>query len=201
MAGDRRFSGVALGAIATGGVLVYAGIKGYSIPQTVQDLIQGKNPLRQTQSNPITATATEGAQPGGDSGAGLTTGSGSPGGGTDTENQALGRFMAAAYGWGTGAQWDALNSVAMDESGWNNQIYNGGTVGGPYQPNKAYGIAQALGHGPDGAPYPAGSDANPPGAGGTSSATAQIAWMLAYIKDTYTNPEGALNSEQTRGYY
>jgi cell wall-associated NlpC family hydrolase len=46
-------NGVALGAIAAGGVFAYAGIKGYSVPRTIQDLITGKNPSGQSQANPI----------------------------------------------------------------------------------------------------------------------------------------------------
>ncbi len=189
---------VALGSIAAGCLFAYAGIKGYSIPQTLQDVITGKTPTGQAQTTPVGTPQGEIQATVGDTG--IDTGPGSPGGGSDTENQTLGKFMAAAYGW-TGQQWTDLNAVVMKESGWNNQIYNGGTIGGPYQPNKAYGIAQALGHGNNGAPYPTGNMGNPPGAGGTSSAYAQIAWMLKYIQDAYGNPAGALASENTRGWY
>jgi D-alanyl-D-alanine carboxypeptidase len=50
-----RLNGVALGAVAAGSVFVYAGIKGYSIPDTIKNLISGKSPVGQSQSAPITA--------------------------------------------------------------------------------------------------------------------------------------------------
>ena len=53
-------NGPALGAVAAGIVAVYAGIKGYSIPATLQDVITGKSPLKQTPLHPI---ATPGAAP------------------------------------------------------------------------------------------------------------------------------------------
>lgn len=37
-------NGVALGAIAAGSVFAYAGIKGYSVPEAVQYIVQGKSP-------------------------------------------------------------------------------------------------------------------------------------------------------------
>lgn len=188
-------NGVALACVGAGSVFLYAGVTGKDIPSALQAIISGKAPSTAAKKYPIIDQPDNTANP--DPGNSYDT----PGGGTPTENKVLAKFMAAGYGWGTGAQWTALNNVIMRESGYNNKIYNGGTVGGAYQTNKAYGIAQALGHGPGGAPYPAGDAGNPPGAGGTSSATAQIAWMLAYIKNTYGNPEGAWNSEETVGSY
>ena len=47
-------SGVALGAVATGSVFVYAGLKGYSIPEAIQAVVQGKSPQGLTQRFPIT---------------------------------------------------------------------------------------------------------------------------------------------------
>jgi hypothetical protein len=52
MAGDR-FSGVALGSIAAGALFVYAGVKGYSVPQTIKALISGQAPGGQTQATPV----------------------------------------------------------------------------------------------------------------------------------------------------
>jgi peptidoglycan DL-endopeptidase CwlO len=52
----ESFSGSAIGAIAAGGLLVFAGIKGYSLATTLQDVVQGKNPLDQTQTAAITGT-------------------------------------------------------------------------------------------------------------------------------------------------
>ena len=83
-------------------------------------------------------------------------------------NQAIARVLAAPYGWS--------NTAENASSG-------------------AYGIAQALGHGPTNQ-YPAGL-ANPP----TSSAAAQISWGLSYIKDTYGSPSAAWAHETADGWY
>jgi cell wall-associated NlpC family hydrolase len=50
-------NGVALGAVAAGGVLVWAGIKGYSVPATVQSLITGKSPAGQPVTAPVPVAA------------------------------------------------------------------------------------------------------------------------------------------------
>jgi hypothetical protein len=73
------------------------------------------------------------------------------------------------------------------ESGWSNTAEN--------PSSGAYGIAQALGHGPTNQ-YPAGP-ANPP----VSSASAQIAWGLSYIKQTYGSPSAAWAHEESEGWY
>lgn len=64
--------GVAFGAIAAGGVLAYAGIRGYSVTQTLQQLVTGKSPVTQAQVTSVTTPA------GGASG---STGGGGGGGG------------------------------------------------------------------------------------------------------------------------
>jgi hypothetical protein len=182
----ERFSGLALGSIAVGSVLVFAGVKGYSIGQAVQDLIQGKNPANEPVTKPISGTAGAGKPFNLPADVGQT---GYAGGGSVKANRLLGQLMAGGYGWATGQEWQALDfGWGKLESGWNNQIWSGGTIGGTYQPGVAYGIPQARGHGSNGAPYPDGSSANPPGAGGSSSAVSQIAWGLAYIKGQYGSP-------------
>lgn len=100
-------------------------------------------------------------------------------------NVALGQQLAAADGW-TGQQWSCLDALWQRESGWSNTAEN---------PSDAYGIAQALGHGPTNQ-YPAGP-ANPP----TSSARAQIRWGLGYIAATYGTPCGAWRHETADGWY
>jgi resuscitation-promoting factor RpfB len=100
-------------------------------------------------------------------------------------NVALGQQLAAAHGW-TGQQWACLDDLWQRESGWSNTAEN---------PSDAYGIAQALGHGPTNQ-YPAGP-ANPP----TSSAGAQIRWGLGYIRATYGTPCGAWQHEEDDGWY
>ena len=99
--------------------------------------------------------------------------------GSASSIQALGQQMAAAYGW-TGAEWTALNNVAMRESGWNPNAQN--------PTSSAYGIAQNIG---GAAGY---------GAYGTTPA-GQIGWMLAYIKARYGDPIGAWAHELSAGWY
>jgi resuscitation-promoting factor RpfB len=104
-------------------------------------------------------------------------------GGSITKNQAIAKILAAGYGWSTGQEWADLVSLWERESGWNNHAKN--------PSSGAYGIPQSL---------PAskmGTLANPP----VSSASAQIAWGLKDIKQTYGDPVGAWAHEQQFGWY
>ena len=127
---------------------------------------------------------------------------GSSGPGTQTTPSAEEVFaysLFSGYGWGTGEpgatdQRPYLEELWTRESGWNPEAENHGSG--------AYGIAQALGHGPNGAPYPAAySSANPPRYGGTSDPDAQIRWGESYIQRTYGTPEKAWSHEQSNGWY
>ncbi len=56
---SKGINGVALAAIGFGGVFCFAGLRGYSVTHTLQMIISGQNPGKQTQTNPIgTPTAT-----------------------------------------------------------------------------------------------------------------------------------------------
>lgn len=48
--------GVSVGVMAAGAVFLYAGIKGYSIPATLQDIITGKSPASQPEAKPVTGS-------------------------------------------------------------------------------------------------------------------------------------------------
>lgn len=89
---------------------------------------------------------------------------------------------AQAYGWGSGAQWNALNSLVMSESGYCHTIKN--------PTSTAYGIGQFL-------------DTTWATVGGhkTSSASIQIDLMLKYIKMRYTNPINAWNFHLSHNWY
>lgn len=105
-------------------------------------------------------------------------------GGAATGSQAnrnIGQRVAAAYGWGSGAEWAALDALAMGESGWNNKARN--------KSSGAYGIAQAL---PE-SKYPAAGRAS-----GGSDPAAQVGWMLSYIKSRYGDPINAYQTWQSR---
>ena len=161
----KPFDSVGLSVTLVGGVLVYAGIRGYSVLAVFQNLITGK-PITTdvTVTNPL-MTGTSDTSP--------TTppvsGSGSP--------RAMGQNMAAAMGW-QGSQWTALEELWTNESGWNPKAKNSSSG--------AYGIPQAL-------PYTKmPKKAWPESAGGSSDAVTQIQWGLGYIKGRYGTPGLAL---------
>lgn len=125
----------------------------------------------------------------GSSGSGSTKGNNPPGGGTAAQNQALGKQLAAQWGW-TGAQWVALNNIVMAESSWVTNVSNGGGHG--YEgPTVAYGIPQAL----------PGSKMASAGADWQTNPRTQIIWMLGYIKSTYGTPVQAWAFHLSHGYY
>jgi len=172
-------NGVALATGGAGVVLLWSALVNQKITTVLQDVISGKKPA------PGPETAAPSDTP--------STASGGSGGGSaaaapsnPTGNVALGKTMAASRGW-TGAQWNALYALWQRESEWSNTAENA--------QSGAYGIAQALGHGPTNQ-YPAGP-ANPP----TSSAAAQIEWGLGYIASKFGNPVNALAHENQFGWY
>lgn len=107
---------------------------------------------------------------------------GNPSGKTALQNQALGKQMAASYGW-TGKQWTDLNNIVMSESGWSTSAEN--------QASGAYGIPQAL----------PGSKMAADGSNWKTSARTQIKWMLAYIRGRYGTPERAWQFHLANGWY
>lgn len=130
-------------------------------------------------------------------------------------NQGLAQSIAASsHDWTSGnGQWSCLYQLWQRESGFQNTIAN--------KSSKAWGIAQALGHG-DGAAmvpvvhYPDGTEdhdvqVNEYGGFGLSgheakaanggNAEYQIKWGLNYIQATYGNPCGAWSHETSAGWY
>ena len=66
-----KINGSAVGVIAAGFVFLYAGIKGFSIPQTIQSIVQGKSPVKLKQATSVgtpadstSGAATSGTVPG-----------------------------------------------------------------------------------------------------------------------------------------
>ncbi|HXC83870.1 MAG TPA: hypothetical protein VNV62_18635 [Trebonia sp.] len=190
MASRAGLSGLALAEIAAGVLLAWSGIENASVTATLRSVTGGKKPAPDTGSEAITTAAAATAA---GTGAGTTTGglfgaiTSGASSASAAANQAIARVLAAPYGWSTGTQWADLVSLWNRESGWSSTAENAASG--------AYGIAQALGHGPTNQ-YPAGP-ANPP----TSSATAQIAWGLSYIHSTYGSPEAAWAHEESEGWY
>ncbi len=113
---------------------------------------------------------------------------------------------ATKFGWGTGSQWQCLQSLLKDESGGNATARNPGSG--------AYGIAQALGHGCSGCSGcgrneygtdtgygPSGLTAAQAAAANCGNAYYQVIWMMNYIKQRYGNPCAALNHENSSHWY
>jgi hypothetical protein len=163
--------GVAVGFSVLGGVFLIGGITGRSPLLVIQALIKGDKPTSAPVQYGInTAYYTPGSAP---------STSVIPSGTSNTANQALGRSMAALYGWSTGAEWTALNNIVMAESGWSDTIKN--------PSSDASGIAQNInGFGPG---YQEGNAAQ------------QIAWLLSYIKGRYGDPVAAWQFHMANGYY
>jgi hypothetical protein len=176
-------SGVA--AVAVGSVFTYAGIKGISVPQALQAIIQGKSPATLKPSSPISSpsdsgTSSSGGQP-------VTGGSA----------QQILQQTAAEFGWGSGSEWQALSSLEMGEAGFDPTSKN--------PSSGALGLAQALGHG---TAATAGTLGNEYGGYGLTDAQAKAAnsgdasmqalWMCTYIKTTYGDPSTAWSKWQAR---
>lgn len=168
---------------AAGGFLGTLGPWAYGETQAVQQtsLSQAASLMAVTVSKGISEALA--AQQAAAAAAAASSGAGAagPGGGAPAANAALAKKLYPP--WSTGIMWTDWNNVAMRESGWNQFARNPGSG--------AYGIPQAL------PPSKMGAAANPP----ESNPTAQINWMVGYIKSVYGSPVGAWNSEVTRGWY
>jgi hypothetical protein len=103
-------------------------------------------------------------------------------GGSASANRALGQQIASMRGWGTGAQWDALNKLVMSESGWRNTAQN--------PTSTAYGIGQFL-----------NSTWATVGMRKTSDPGAQIKGMYQYIDQRYDNPIAAWSFKRRNNWY
>jgi hypothetical protein len=171
-----------------GGIIVYSGIKGKGISSAFRTILQGKSPSQATATTSTITPATYGY--GGYSSVQSEISAATPGGSgpcsavTTAKNMALGKVLAAPFGWSIGGQWDALTQLWNRESGWCNTIANASSG--------AYGIAQAL----PPTKYPVAGQQI-----GGSSAAAQITWGLQYILQRYGSPEGAWAHEVSQGWY
>jgi Transglycosylase SLT domain len=173
---SKGVDGVGLSALAMGSILVFAGIKGYSVLAVAQNVVTGK-PLTTGISVEVPLTVQTDTS-------GVYTPGGPSGGG---DNRALGQQIATGYGWGSGAEWDALLALWEKESNWNNHADN--------PSSHAYGIPQAL-------PYTKMQKAGwPESAGGQSDPQVQIRWGLDYIKGRYGRPSVAWSHEKVNNWY
>lgn len=175
-ASGERFSGVALGSIAAGAIFMYAGIKGYSIPNTIKALITGKTPAGQTQATAVSGSVQTTADT-------TSTGSGNQSvpSGTSGSNEAVMQQVAATFGW-TGSEWTALYNVEMAEAGFSLTAQNA---------SGAYGMAQFINGPSEYAQY----------GGNSTTAAGQATAMCNYIKQRYGTPSAAWAHEQTFHWY
>jgi hypothetical protein len=172
----ERFSGVALGSIAVGALFAYAGIKGYSIPNTIKALISGQSPAGQSQATPVSGTVPA-----------STTASTTASGNVSTtavsgSNEAVLQQVAAQFGW-TGAEWTALYNVEMAEAGFSLTAQN--------PSSGAYGMAQFINGASEYATY----------GGNSTTAQGQATGMCNYVKQRYGKPSVAWAHEQQYGWY
>jgi hypothetical protein len=97
------------------------------------------------------------------------------------QNQALGKQMNAARGWG--ACWPSLLTMWNHESHWNERADN--------PSSDAYGIPQSL----------PGSKMASSGPNWQTNSKTQITWGLSYIKARYHDPCGAWTFWQAHHWY
>jgi hypothetical protein len=184
-----KVNGTAVAEVVAGAVLFWSGFKGQTLKTTLTDLLKGQAPASSGEAPPTIGVSDSSSASSSGAAGGNASAPAAPA--SVSGNVAMGKLMAAAYGW-TGAEWNALYDLWERESGWSNTAENSSSG--------AYGIAQALGHGPTNQ-YPASyMSANPPPAG-SSSAQSQIAWGLSYIKETYGDPIAAWDHEESEGWY
>src|SRR5437016_4942846 len=113
--------GLPVAIIAAGGVLAWSGIYDKKLADVLGTLLKGSQPKGAPTGTPFNVSLTSDTS--GSSGS-VTPAGGNPSGGSAAANQAMGKMMATAYGWGSGAEWTALNNLVMSESGWSATITN-----------------------------------------------------------------------------
>lgn len=176
------FSGAATAYIGAGGLILYSGIKGSTISDTVRSFLSGTVTVTDTEALTDSVTAPADASTG-NSGSGETGSEDTSAVGTSAaSNQALARKLAVQLGhptWVTGQEWDDWVKLWDRESGWSITAAN--------PTSDARGIAQDInGYGPE---YQAGN------------AESQITWGINYIAGRYGSPSLAWAHETQIGWY
>jgi cell wall-associated NlpC family hydrolase len=130
-------NGAALAAVGVGSVFTYAGIKGYSVPQAFQSIVQGKNPAKLKNTHPIDTPVELPS----------SSSNNAVGGGTAT-GQAIAndsmKYQGTSYVWGGPADkpgnWDCssfVSKVLGQDFGYT--LPGGGHWGSPGYPPNAHG--------------------------------------------------------------
>ena len=105
-----------------------------------------------------------------------------PGTGGSADVRSAVQNVANGYGWGSGAQWDALQWLVQKESSWNPRAQN--------PTSTAYGLFQFLNSTWAGSGYAK-----------TSDPAQQTAAGLKYIKDRYGSPAAAVAFHRKNNWY
>jgi hypothetical protein len=174
--------GVPLAIAGAGLWLLLSGVRNVPLAAIGQAAIKGQAP----PSGPGITTESGSGSGGSGGGGGAAPGDTGAATATAAHNQALGRILAAPYGWSTGTEWADLVSLWNQESGWSNTAENA---------SGAFGIPQAL---------PADKmplAARPTSEGGSANPRSQIEWGLSYIKGRYGDPKAAWAHEVANDWY
>lgn len=174
--GQRGISGTAVAAATGGALLLWSALKGRSWAAVLKDLIGGKQPANSQPENPISIPT--------DSTTASSSSAASPGATTAnlSGNKQIVNMLAASYGWGSGAEWDALVNLINSESGFRNTAQNPRST--------AFGIFQFL-----------DSTWSGYGVSKTSDPTLQTQAGLKYIKARYGDPIKAWQFKQAHNWY
>lgn len=174
----NKIDGFGVAAIGFGAVFVYGGIKGYSPLKAITNVIKGSSPNTGQSSDSLTASVTS------DTGNANSSGNaGMPSGPASGSGQAALKKAAAAHGWDSGAEWQALNAVEMAEAGYNLTAKN--------PSSNAYGMAQFINGPSEYAQY----------GGNATTYDGQAVAMCNYIAQRYGDPIAAWNHEQNYHWY
>jgi colicin import membrane protein len=171
-----QIDGIALGLVAAGGFLVYAGIQQKSVSSLLTGFIQGKVPSAAAASTSVITGTGPGT---------AATSAVSGGQGVAAEsNEATLKATAATFGWTeANGQWQALNSIEEAEAGYNLTAQN--------PTSDAYGEAQFIDGPSEYAQY----------GGDSTTAAGQSVAMCNYIKQRYGSPIVAWAFHLANGYY
>ena len=116
-----KVNGFSVAYTAAGGIILWSGIKGSSISDTVRSVLAGSTSPPVTESLPAASGSGAPAACAAPVAAAGNTGASSA---TAAQNQATAKILAAPFGWSTGTQWTDLVKLWNQESGWNAAAVN-----------------------------------------------------------------------------
>ena len=108
----EHIDGVALGSLAAGSLLLYAGIKGLSVPGAVQAIIQGKSPATAAKTAQISGTPITQTGGGPPSGSGIVGAAPTP---TGSEKSWIDSFLIAVGAPTTAANEESITAWIAHE--------------------------------------------------------------------------------------